>query len=222
MHKMGLVLCSVLILFPLGAAGNREADTGEPEDAKVSAVVSFLQGEVTINGQTAEEGESVPIGARIETGSNSFVEITFGRQNIFRVEAETITTVSIGQTDRRIQIEKGSIDAVFERLGMITNNDQFRVETPSVVAGIRGTVFYIKVEQPDTTYLCTCHGTVHQQASDGTVEKDITAYHHKAYRYIKTDTGIHIETGSLIYHDDQSMQRLGEKIGVKIPWGRAE
>jgi len=50
--------------------------------------------------------------------------------------------------------------------------------------------------------------------------KDVTAYHHKAYRYIKSDTGVQIESGSLIYHDDEAMQSLGNKIDVKIPWGR--
>ncbi len=223
MRKSGLVLLVVcMVVSSIGASGTREKETETSGAEKIEAIVTYIQGEVTINNESVEEGAVVPFGSTVQTGPNSAAEITFGRQNIFRVEAETITTVSIGQTERRIQIEKGSIDAVFDRLGMIANNDQFRVETPSVVAGIRGTVFYIKVEQPDTTYLCTCHGTVHQETVDDAVEKDVTAYHHKAYRYIKTSSGVKIETTGLDYHDDAAMDGLGEKIGVKIPWGQAE
>lgn len=221
MRKTGFVLLIVCMAgSSLGASGTRENEAGKSGSEKIEAVVTYIRGEVTINNQPGEEGKIVPLGATVKTGADSAVEISFGSQNIFRVEADTITTISIGKKERRIQLQKGSIDAVFDRLGMLSDNDQFRVETPSVVAGIRGTVFYIKVEKPDTTYLCTCHGTVHQQAADGSVEKEVTAYHHKAYRYIKSDTGVNIETGSLIYHDDSTMERLGEKIDVKIPWGR--
>ena len=221
MRKIGLVLlCVYMAGISLGASGTRENEADTSGSETIEAVVTYIQGEVTINNQPGEEGTTVPLGATVETGEGSTVEITFGSQNIFRVEADTITTISIGKKERRIQIQKGSIDAVFERLSMFAGNDRFRIETPSVVAGIRGTVFYINVEKPDTTYLCTCHGTVHQKAADDTVEKDVTAYHHKAYRYIKSDTGVQIESGSLIYHDDEAMQSLGNKIDVKIPWGR--
>ena len=215
-----IVLIMVLVVFSLAASGTREKDSERSDTEKIEAVVTYIQGEVTINNQPGAEGNTVPLGATVKTGEDSAVEITFGSQNIFRVEAETITTIHIGKNERRIQVQKGSIDAVFERLGMFAGNDQFRVETPSVVAGIRGTVFYINVEKADTTYLCTCHGTVHQEAAGDSVEKDVTAYHHKAYRYIKTDSGVKIESGSLIYHDDEAMQSLGNKIDVKIPWGR--
>ncbi len=216
------ILVMGLLVLPLSASGTREADSEDASSGKIEAVVTYIQGEVTINDRPGKEGAIVPLGSTVKTGTDSAAEITFGSQNIFRVEAETITTISISKRERRIQIEKGAIDAIFERLGMIADNNEFRVETPSVVAGIRGTVFYIKVEKPDTTYLCTCHGTVHQEAADESVAKDVTAYHHKAYRYIRTDSGVKIETAGLEYHDDAAMDGLGDKIDVKIPWGQAE
>ncbi|MCF7947715.1 MAG: FecR family protein [Spirochaetia bacterium] len=215
-----LALITVLVVSSLAASGTREKDSERLDKEKIDAVLTYIQGEVTINNQPGVEGSTVPLGATVKTGEDSAAEITFGSQNIFRVEAETITTIHIGKDERRIQIQKGSIDAIFERLGVFADNDRFRVETPSVVAGIRGTVFYINVEKQETTYLCTCHGTVHQEAAEDSVEKDVTAYHHKAYRYIKTDSGVKVESGTLVYHDDESMQSLGNKIDVKIPWGR--
>ena len=216
------VLLMCMLVFPLSASGTREPDSEEASSGKIEAIATYIQGEVTINGQPGKEGEVVPIGSTVKTGPAAAAEITFGSQNIFRVEAETITTISISEKERRIQIEKGAIDAIFERLGMIADNNEFRVETPSVVAGIRGTVFYIKVEKPDTTYVCTCYGTVHQEAADESAAKDVTAYHHKAYRYIRSESGVKIETAGLDYHDDAAMDGLGEKIDVKIPWGKAE
>src|SRR6056297_1199921 len=137
-RNFGLFLFILLCTgFSLEAGGNRESDS-EPEGTnQISAVVTYLIGDVTINKEPAEEGNVVPLGATVKTGIDSSVEITFGSHNIFRVKADTITTISIGENAGKIDIQKGSIEAVFDRLGMFSNGDDFRINTPSVVAGIR-------------------------------------------------------------------------------------
>lgn len=220
-RNFGLFLLILLYAgFSLEAGGTRESVSDPEESNRISAVVTYLLGEVSINEEPAEEGDVVPRGATVKTGIDSSVEITFGSHNILRVEAETITTISIDKKAGKIDIQKGSIGAVFDRLGMFTDKSDFQINTPSVVAGIRGTVFYINVEKPDSTYICTCHGTVHQKPVDSSPAQKVTAYHHNAKRYIISPSGVTQETGTLRYHDDKFMEALGNKVEVEIPWGQ--
>jgi len=213
----------LVLVCSIPARGRAEGGGAGPDApaGKIEAVVTYLEGDVEIDGSICELGQIVPLGSTVKTGMEGSCEISFGEQNIFRIEEDTITTISIGSGERNISIEKGAIDAIFERLSLIGgDNDKFRIQTPSVVAGVRGTVFYIKVEDPNITYLCTCYGTIHQEPADGGSPEDVTSYHHAAYRYIKTPEGVKVEKAGLLYHDDEAMDGLGEKIDVKIPWGR--
>ena len=223
MKKPGILTVLLLAaVLPLAANGSAEpaAAGGSDDKGKIEAVITYLEGRVAVDSIIAETGDAVPPGSKVSTGSNSFCEITFGSQNIFRVEENTITTIAISRDSKDIQVRKGAIDAIFDRLSVFgTTDDEFQIRTPSMVAGIRGTVFYIKVEDPDTTYVCTCYGTVHQESLDGSTEQDVTAYHHKAYRYIRTESGVEIVPAGLDFHDDEAMEGLGEKINVTIPWG---
>ncbi len=224
MMKRTGILVVLLLTVVLTLAANGSAEPAGAEESgdkgKIEAVISYLEGSVAVDNIIADTGDIVPPGSKVSTGSNSFCEITFGSQNIFRVEENTITTIAISKDSKDIQVKKGAIDAIFDRLSVFgPADDEFRIRTPSMVAGIRGTVFYIKVEDPDTTYVCTCYGTVHQESLDGSTEQDVTAYHHKAYRYIRTESGVEIVPAGLDFHNDEAMDGLGEKINVTIPWG---
>lgn len=224
MMKRTGFLAVLFLMVALSLAANGSAEPAAAEESgdkgKIEALITYIEGSVAVDNIIADTGDIVPPGSKVSTGSNSFCEISFGSQNIFRIEENTVTAIAIGPEAREIQIKKGAIDAIFDRLSVFgASDDEFQILTPSMVAGIRGTVFYIKVEDPDTTYVCTCYGTVHQESFDGSTEQDVTAYHHKAYRYIRTESGVEIVSAGLDYHDDEAMDGLGEKIKVTIPWG---
>ena len=216
-----------IFVFILGCILLAPAFTeGTPEkagtaDIDSSATVSYIEGDVFIDNKPADFGQIVEIGAVVRTGSSSLCDINFGTANIFRIEADTITKISIGPENREIEIEKGGIQAVFDKLKTFgTGTGDFAVRTPSAIAGIRGTVFYIRVENPRSTYFCTCHGTIRQGGRGESEQKDVSAYHHKAYRYTKSGDTVTVEQGTLLYHDDAMMDALAAKIGVTIPWDK--
>jgi hypothetical protein len=52
--------------------------------------------------------------------------------------------------------------------------------------------------------------------------REVTADHHKAYRYMNTPDGTKVESAGLLYHDDEAMDAVAEQIGVDIPWGEGK
>lgn len=205
----------LLITAGLFAGGGQEKIPGED----IKATVSYIEGTVLINGKTADFGDPVPVGSTVETKPSSLCEILFGEQNIFRIEPDTITTISIGPENREIDLQTGAIGAVFGKLEKLGGTDrEFVISSPSVVAGVRGTVFYAKVEDPNTVYFCTCHGSIRQYNGTGTVDETISADHHKAYRYQRTEDGTEVTQGQLLYHNDSYMDEIAKKAGLSIPW----
>ena len=93
------------------------------------------------------------------------------------------------------------------------------MNTPSAVMGIRGTLFFIKVEGEDKSYLCLCKGKASTYKGDGSSRRVLEADHHKATRFIRSGDSYKRESAGLLYHDDESMERLAEKIGIKVVWG---
>lgn len=217
----------VLVLLPQLVWSGGSSEQGESKESParvIEAEMSYLEGDVQVNDEEAEPGQFIPLGSRVKTGPASYCEITFGSKNIFRVEENTLTTISIGEEKKIIDIERGSIDAVFNRLENLAGIPEFSITTPSMIAGVRGTVFYLKVEDPRNTYLCTCNGTILQRGADQAPEQnlEVTATHHKAYRYTKTSEGTKIESAGMLYHTDETMDSVAEKIDVKIPWGKGK
>ncbi len=211
------------LLWSAGSGESRDRGATDPAQ-QIEARVAYLEGSVRINGVVAEVGQTVPIGSKVRTIGQSYCTIIFGEKNIFRIEPNTLTRLWIGTKESKIDITRGSIDAVFNRLKSLKGGDDFRISTPSAVAGVRGTVFYIKVEDPETTYVCTCHGTLHQHGADESAEsgKEVTSYHHKAFRYIRSGEKTKVEQATLEYHSDEAMDGIAELIGVEIPWGKPE
>lgn len=205
----------LLITAGLFAGGGQEQIPAED----IKATVSYIEGTVLINGKTADFGDQVPLGVTVETKSSSLCEIIFGEKNIFRIEPDTIATITINTEKREIDLQAGAIGAVFGKLEKLGGGDrEFVVSSPSIIAGIRGTVFYVKVEDPKTVYFCTCHGSIRQYDEAGSVDETVSADHHKSYRYRRTEDGTEITQGQLLYHDDSYMDTIAKKAGVTIPW----
>lgn len=220
-----LVLILVLLPQSVWSGGRSEqSESIESLNRAIEAEMSYFEGEVWVNDEEAVPGQSIPLGSRVKTGPVSYCEITFGTENIFRIEENTLTTISIGEEKKLIDIQRGSIEAVFNRLESLAGIPDFSITTPSMIAGVRGTVFYLKVEDPRNTYLCTCNGTILQRGADQAPEQnlEVTATRHKAYRFTKTSEGTKIESAGLLYHTDETMDSVAEKIDVTIPWGKGK
>ncbi len=74
------------------------------------------------------------------------------------------------------------------------------------MAGVRGTAFYIKVEDPDNSYVCTCNGTLTQGKPD-----------RKAKIRVTTSS-----RSGLLYHDNALIYQLAAKAGTRLVWGSGD
>ncbi len=94
----------------------------------------------------------------------------------------------------------------------------FYVRTATATAGVRGTSFFMKVEDPTTTYVCLCNGVLRLDDGTQVTGLDLEAAHHASYRVINKDGTPTLEKAPMLYHDDASMQSLASKIGYTIDW----
>jgi len=207
----------VLASHAAWAEGGRE---GAPTQATAQkAVLEYLEGDVTVDGVAAEFGQEVKVGAKVQTGDNSYCEIVFGSRNILKITQNAIAVVSIDQSHSEVALESGGFGAVLGKLQSVAGGEAaFKVKTQAAVCGVRGTVFFVQAESPDTTVVCTCNGTVEYSDAAGDNVVESTATHHHGYRITRADGKIVESDDSMQYHDDAFMNDLAAKIGVTIPW----
>lgn len=221
----GYLILGITLLIPItiSAAGQDEAaasDTGGTagSEAQRPARIEFLVGEVLIDGSAAEIGETVPAGAEIVTGVDGRVEIVFGSGNIIEIRSGTELTLDTANPANGIDLRRGQFAAVFDRLETIGmgSDDTFRVDTPSTVAGVRGTAFFVAVESEEQTYVCTCNGTLNFGPTGDLI---VTAARHEANRFVLDDDAVQRVSAPQIYHDTDEFNRLAEVVDVTIEWG---
>jgi hypothetical protein len=209
------------LALALAAAGRVLAGgVGEGEPTDPRGIVEYLEGEVLLNGVPAQIGQEVPPGAVVETAERSFCEIVFAGKNIFRIEPSSLARIEIEPERGAIELRRGALAAVFQKLQRISaGGGGFRLLTPTAVAGVRGTTFYIKVESPDSTYICTCNGQTRLADAAESFRRTVRSDGHKALRFAREADRIRALPAPLLYHDNPYMDRLAARIGVRIPWG---
>ena len=207
-----------LLLVPLYTAF-AEGDAEQPSAADLRPPrIEYFEGEVWIDGEEAEFGQVLEVGALVQTGEGSYCEIEFGQANVLRITENTVAEVEIDYSSQNIGLKFGAVAAVFDKVRSVTEGGAFRVATPSAVAGVRGTVFYIRAESADSSYICTCNGTLFLEHSDGETTLSVTGTHHSARRFTRTDGEIVESVAGLEFHDDLFMEELAADVDVVITW----
>ncbi len=205
-----VLVATVLFVACAGEAGAQAVKTGE---------IAFLDGEVTVDGKEAQIGQAIRRGAAIQTGPASVCEITWGKENIIQIQEKTLAVVDVGSFTPGIRLQSGSVAAVMNRVDAVSRQGTFRVKTPSAVAGVRGTVFFVKVEDAANTYVCACYGAVGVTPPLG-AQVELAANRHMARRFTRAGLASRAVPAGLLYHDDRSMGALAQKIGYTVPWGQ--
>lgn len=221
-----VIVAALVAIGSLGAGGQSEsggveavppAATAEAPDLTGSARIVFLIGEVLVDGEEAQIGDNVGPGSVVVTGPDGEVDLTFGTGNALRIEQNTELTLDLSDPSIGIDLRRGTIAAVFEGLATIgtDESDTFRIATPSTVAGVRGTAFFVHIESDDQTYVCTCRGILEFEET-GLV---VRAARHDATRFTRTADGVIATSAPEIYHDTASLNRVADVAGVTIEWG---
>lgn len=218
MNKKVFVIAILFSVFSLHAGGSREES--RPSALPHQGVITYLEGEVNLEGNPAEIGQIVAPGALVSTGSEGFCEIRFGEKNIFQIMPDTLARISLDQGTGRIDLEKGTLALLLNRLAVLGGDEEFQVTTPVAIAGVRGTAFFVKVESETSTYICACNGSLDTVDASGTTEVPLSSQHHMALRYSLDGAGqVVTSSPGLLYHGDEDMEALAERIGDSIDWG---
>jgi hypothetical protein len=209
-------LCILMLLYFLTTSSQLIAGgQSESSVAQRQGVLEYVEGEVFINNKAAGIGDSVKSDDIIRTGPESYCEIIFGKRNVFRLEKNSI--VKIDWANSQVQLHEGALGAIFTKLKRFGGSDKyFTVSSRSVAAGVRGTAFYIRIEDSVNTYLCICNGELDLTKSYSGMA--ISSGHHKAYRFSNREGMLSYEPAPLLYHDDPKMESIADRIDYSIPW----
>jgi len=190
------------------------------EDTQASSaagIIQYFEGTVTVNGQAAEIGLEVMDGDDIATGFGSHAEIVFGENRIISVEENT--NLVLDAKAKTFNLATGALAVIQSKARFLSGKKAWLVQTPNVAAAVRGTLYYIKVESPDSVYFCLCNGKIHLEGADGGESLDYETAHHKAVRYVRSPEGrVEITEAPMIYHTDEDMEALADAVNVRVDW----
>lgn len=192
-------------------AGITEAPPAKPR-------VSYLEGDVTVDGSAAVIGDPVPLGSTVRTAAESACEIQFDSRNIIRMAEGTVLVFDPRNLQTGSQLREGALILVLKKLAAISGGPAFIVRTGNTAAGVRGTSFFVKAVDESTTYVCCCNGAIHVEGDGGQAVKDIEASHHSAVLIRGAGGTVTMEAAALEYHGDADMEQAAAKIGVTIDW----
>jgi hypothetical protein len=180
-------------------AGTRESDWEAPMEGRVS----FVLGDVFINDQAASEGDAVSEGDVIRTGPDSAAEVEIKDFSIFHIKENTEVEIEDILTSPKVKVRKGWF------LIIVRKDTPFEVDTPTVLAGVRGTVFFFKVYDDDTAYVCDCNGKIELfDSRSGESLTLIKSNYHKAFDLNREGGTVSVKRTRLRYHEDNDILRM--------------
>ena len=170
--------------------------------------VNRVRGDVTINGQAAQQGIQVRAGDKIATGP--------GGQVVFAVDRDAMLVrgnSSVELARNALRVISGAVLSVF------APNQPKQVRTPTSTIGIRGTAVYVEVD-PQRTYVCTCYGeAVLEPAGDPSARETVRTTHHEQPRYIYAKGAPKMVTPApMVNHADAELEMLEALVGRKPPF----
>ncbi len=216
--KMQRNLCLFLLFTGLSLIGVISTSCKPKEKSEVLVIgeIIFLDGDVSLNGASASIGDSARSGDILVTGPESYAEIQFGEAQILR--ASENTSLTLNGSDSILELDSGALSVIQSKVKKLTLNDTWDVSTPHAVAAVRGTTFYMQVENPDSTYFCLCNGRIDLKDINGGNNLILEASHHRGVRYINRSGSIVTEDAPMIYHTDEDMESLADRIDISIDW----
>jgi hypothetical protein len=92
------------------------------------------------------------------------------------------------------------------------------VETPNGSIGVRGTGFYVDV-QDTRTYACICYGVADLMTTDGEKLETVRTQHHESPRYLYPAGATNrIESAPVVDHTDDELILLESLVGRRPPF----
>jgi hypothetical protein len=99
---------------------------------------------------------------------------------------------------------------------------KFSIATSTAVAGVRGTCFFIAVEDDDHTYICACNGQIRLEGAGQSFTQNLASSHHQELRVSRSASGISVGAAPLEYHTDGDVEAIAARIGETIDWTKLD
>ncbi len=157
----------LIVVVILGLAAFAANANGKSESTGYSASIAYIEGQATIDGRTASTGDTVPLGSTVATDAQSLCEIRFNGKNAIRLAESTAFVFDPANLQRGSELKQGALIMVLKNLTTGADGQGFKLRTPSALAGVRGTSFFVKVVDASATYVCCCNGAVHVEDNAG-------------------------------------------------------
>jgi hypothetical protein len=211
---MKRIVLAATLMFLLAGAAVFAAD---------KASIVYLEGDVTMNGSPAAIGDDVLPGAVITTGKDSVCQVVFNTKNIIHMESTTTLRFDGKVLSRGATLQKGAIAMVLRNLAPSSGDElRFTIKTTTAGAGVRGTCFFVEVEDENNTYICACNGALRLEGDGGQFTQNLASSHHREVRVTRSATGISVNAAPLQYHTDGDVEAVAARIGEKIDWTKID
>ena len=145
--KMIRIKNHILLVLALGALTACSSSTSKDAAAaeKLESYISEIKGDAfgIIDGEEVKLKKDMVIkkGDQIKTRLNAFVDLDLGERGVLRIRPKTdFTLQAIEKENIEINIKKGKVLSCLRKL---KKQEQFKVQTPTIIAAVRGTSFLI-------------------------------------------------------------------------------
>jgi hypothetical protein len=179
-------------------------------DLPKTSQVHRLEGNATVNGQTAKVGTPVKAGDRIATGASSQAVVVLG-QDAFLLREKTIVEMRGREsTLTELLISAGKVLSVFSKKPV-------SIKAANATIGIRGTGAYLEVDDADV-YFCLCYGEAVLQGP-GMADKVVKTTHHEQPMLVRAGLGtMSADPAGFRNHTDEELIMLESIVGREPPF----
>ena len=214
MTKKFTLTCIFVLIIIISSCTPKQNDTIDT----MKADLVFLIGDVTVNNVSAKPGTPIVDGDIIETKAQSSARIKIGEKTLIQIK-ENSNLVYKMDSENALQLNSGWMSGITR--GKLLKQE-YIIKTPTMIAAVRGTSYCLKVENPKSTYFCTCNGSIHQHGvGDEDNAEVITAIHHSGRRYSAgSDGAITTEVAGMLYHTDADIEEIAKLINETVDWGK--
>lgn len=175
MKKLPLLSIFAIIALP-ACKGKKEVPA---KTASHAAIVAFVSGKeaklVTSKGEiAATKGAILQEADKVITGKKSQVDLVLPNKILLRidqnstVELREFAQLEGGAQRDRLMLQKG---AVFAKVAKLDKKSSFAIQTPTLVAGVRGTQFLTEAGEGGTGKVAVIEGTVGVESQTGEAQE---------------------------------------------------
>lgn len=167
--------------------------------------VTAIEGRVESGRVRLSVGDRLTAGASVRTSDSASVVMKAPGRAAVKLGAKSAMTICESGDTINLQLKRGSILAVVSR-----GKGAFSLSTPTAVAGVRGTAFYVEALGRDRTYVCLCEGALWLATRDTACEiRSADRSHHTPVMITKDSSGrLTPAPAPMLHHTNEDIEAL--------------